>query len=156
MRHTIVVGVDGTPGGRRALDVALREAAYTGASVEAVTAWSWDGLEELATATGPRDAEERARRVLDRVVDRALAEQGQPVTVTRRAVRGDAADVLTAASRGADFLVVGTHGYGGIRRAVLGSVSQACLRRATCPVVVVPGPHEEQPARPDLAATAAP
>ncbi len=48
------------------------------------------------------------------------------------AIRGYAADT------DADLIVVGTHGRGGIRRAVLGSVAERVLRGADRPVLVVP------------------
>jgi nucleotide-binding universal stress UspA family protein len=51
---------------------------------------------------------------------------------------GDPATVLVDASRDADILVLGSRGYGPLRAVLLGSVSQAVIRRATCPIVVVP------------------
>ena len=51
---------------------------------------------------------------------------------------GDPATVLVDASREADILVLGSRGYGPLRAVLLGSVSQAVIRHATCPVVVVP------------------
>jgi len=52
---------------------------------------------------------------------------------------GDAADVICkeAADRGADVIVVGTHGRTGVKRFFLGSVSEHVVRRAPCPVLVV-------------------
>ena len=38
----------------------------------------------------------------------------------------------------ADLMVVGTHGYGGFDRFVLGSVTEKLLRKSSCPVLVVP------------------
>jgi nucleotide-binding universal stress UspA family protein len=35
------------------------------------------------------------------------------------------------------FLVLGSHGWGVVKRAVFGSVSTGVLHRATCPVLVV-------------------
>lgn len=43
-----------------------------------------------------------------------------------------------AASLDASLIVLGTHGAGGFRRLVLGSVTEKVLRRATCPVLTVP------------------
>lgn len=39
---------------------------------------------------------------------------------------------------GADLIVVGTHGHGGIAAAVLGSVARGLLHTAHCPVLAVP------------------
>lgn len=40
----------------------------------------------------------------------------------------------------ADFIVLGTHGRGGLDRLVLGSVTEKVLRKASCPVLTVPPP----------------
>jgi nucleotide-binding universal stress UspA family protein len=47
------------------------------------------------------------------------------------------AGALLDASDGADLLVVGARGLGPVRRLLLGSVSQACLHHATCPLAIV-------------------
>ncbi|GIF23373.1 nucleotide-binding universal stress UspA family protein [Actinoplanes tereljensis] len=140
-RYLIVVGVDGSDGGRRALDWAVREAGGRGGAVEAVTAWSWDGLEfGPVTATSPQEAEGRATRLLDDEV-RALAVRcGSHVPVAARVVEGSPGETLARAGRTADLLVLGSHGHSRIRHTVLGSVSEACIRTATCPVVVIPVP----------------
>jgi nucleotide-binding universal stress UspA family protein len=65
----------------------------------------------------------------------AIAAYGDRVDGTLR--NGDAATVLVDASRDADLLVLGSRGYGPVRAVLLGSVSQAVIRHATCPVVVV-------------------
>ena len=54
---------------------------------------------------------------------------------------GDPPDEINSYARRvvADFIVVGTHGRTGIRRALLGSVAEQVVRRAHCPVLVVPG-----------------
>lgn len=46
--------------------------------------------------------------------------------------------VACAKKRGVDLIVMGCRGRGGIRRAVGGSVSDAVIRNAPCPVLVVP------------------
>jgi nucleotide-binding universal stress UspA family protein len=37
----------------------------------------------------------------------------------------------------ADLIVIGSHGRGGIKRALLGSVAEGVMRQAPCPVLVV-------------------
>jgi nucleotide-binding universal stress UspA family protein len=50
-----------------------------------------------------------------------------------------AATILAEADRlGVDLIVMGSHGYGALQRALLGSVSEGVLRGTTRPVVIVP------------------
>lgn len=54
-----------------------------------------------------------------------------------RILRGRPVDTLIQAAQGADLLVVGTHGYRGMDRILLGSVTETLLRRAEVPLLVV-------------------
>ena len=138
-RHLIVAGVDGSEGGRRALEWAVREAGARDSAVQAVVAWSWDGLEfGPVTATNPGEARDRATRLLDDAVRAAVTAHGSPVPVAAEVVEGRPADVLAACARAADLLVLGSHGHSRVRHTVLGSVSEDCIRKAVCPIVVIP------------------
>ena len=53
-----------------------------------------------------------------------------------------AGQVLVDAADGADLLVVGSSGHGGLAQALLGSVSQYCGHNASCPVVIMRGKYE--------------
>jgi len=61
------------------------------------------------------------------------------VKYTHRLARGDvAAEIVRVAADGpADLIVMGTHGRSGIGRMILGSVAEAVLRHAPCPVMTV-------------------
>ncbi|GAA2607808.1 universal stress protein [Paractinoplanes durhamensis] len=144
-RYLIVVGVDGSDGGRRALDWAVQEAGARGGAVEAVIAWSWDGLEfGPATATNPEEAEKKAAGLLDDEIRTLAVRHGSHVPIAAQVIEGSPGEALARAGHGADLLVLGSHGHSRIRRTVLGSVSEACIRAATCPVVVIPVPVPEQ------------
>jgi nucleotide-binding universal stress UspA family protein len=56
---------------------------------------------------------------------------------------GDARDVINAVATEvkADLIVMGSHGRRGIARFVLGSVAEAVVRTAPCPVLTVRVPH---------------
>lgn len=142
--HLIVVGVDGSEGGRRALDWAVTEAATRGSAVRAVIAWSWNGLDYDPIAALDRVEENAlANQVVNAEIDALVQRRGSALPVTGEAVEGSPADVLTEAARTADLLVLGSHGHSRVRHTVLGSVSEACIRKATCPVVVLPAPVRE-------------
>jgi nucleotide-binding universal stress UspA family protein len=142
--HLIVVGVDGSEGGRRALDWAAAEATARGGAVRAVIAWSWNGLDYgPITAVNPAEENALAAQVMTAEIDALRERHGAHLPVTGEAVEGSPADALTDAARGADLLVLGSHGHSRVRHTVLGSVSEACIRKATCPVVVIPAPVRE-------------
>jgi nucleotide-binding universal stress UspA family protein len=143
--YLIVVGVDGSEGGRRALDWAAREAATRGGAVQAVIAWSWDGMEYgPIAATRPEQESQRAARALDQEIKALTERRGSALPVAAEVIEGRPADVLAAAGSKADLLVLGSHGHSRVRHTVLGSVSEECIRKATCPVVVIPVPVERQ------------
>ncbi|KAK7251762.1 hypothetical protein RIF29_35246 [Crotalaria pallida] len=62
--------------------------------------------------------------------------------VVMEVVEGDARNVLCDAveRHQASLLVLGSHGYGAIKRAVIGSVSDHCVHRARCSVMIVKKP----------------
>ncbi|MQM23500.1 hypothetical protein Taro_056565 [Colocasia esculenta] len=81
----------------------------------------------------------------DSVMERAkqvYKDYNSTVKVEAKVASGDARDVICelVGKVGADLLVMGTHGYGFIKRALLGSVSDYCARKAKCPVLIVKRP----------------
>lgn len=141
VERIIVCGVDGSPAGQRALRWALDEAITRHGRVRAVTAWSWDGVEELAAPTTPAEALARARRLLDAVVDEELAGMEDPPVVDRICQRGVPSDALCAASVDAELMVLGSHGHGAVHDKLIGSTSERAVHHAPCPVVIVPDPR---------------
>ena len=58
--------------------------------------------------------------------------------VTTRCAQGSAAQCILESAGEADLIVMATHGRGFISHAVMGSTTERVLRRAPCPVLVVP------------------
>lgn len=58
-------------------------------------------------------------------------------TTSTRVVQGDAAPVISDASKAFDLVVVGSHGREGLDRFLLGSVSHAIVHHVACPVLVI-------------------
>jgi nucleotide-binding universal stress UspA family protein len=143
--YLIVAGVDGSEGGHRALRWAVSEAAARHGTVEAVAVWRRDLPDYgLDPSLGPGEPQERADALLRFEIDRLPSD----VPVASQVVEGRPAEALTTVARDADLLVLGSHGHSRVWQTVLGTVADECVRKATCPVVVVPVPHREEPAAP--------
>ncbi|XP_061347255.1 universal stress protein PHOS32-like isoform X2 [Gastrolobium bilobum] len=84
------------------------------------------------------------RKIAARVVETAkqLCIKNSVNDVIAEVVEGDPRNVLCEAveKHHASVLVVGSHGYGAIKRAVLGSVSDYCAHHAHCTVMIVKKP----------------
>jgi nucleotide-binding universal stress UspA family protein len=133
----IVVGVDGSLPSKAALAWAIHQAKLTGAVVEAVIAWHHPASYGYpVTVSDDTDYSKLAARVVDDAVTEVAGPAG-PAEIRSKAVEGNAAAALLAASAGAELLVLGSRGHGGFVEALLGSVSQHCVHHATCPVVII-------------------
>ena len=135
MTGVVVVGVDGSDGGRRALQWAAEEARLRGARLRVVHVWSY--LNQAGEAFDPAYGEDDARRFLDESVA-GLGDGASGLDVERVAVNDLPARGLLDSAADADLLVVGARGMGGFRGLLLGSVSQQVAQHAPCPVVIVP------------------
>ncbi len=135
----VVVGLDGSTASEQALGYAFQAAARAGAALWTVHAW--DDLGELHSPIAP--AEALPVNEIEAAAHRMLAEQlaswqekYPEIVVERQVIHERPAAALIELGRGARMIVVGSRGRGGFARLLLGSVSQAVVRHATCPVVV--------------------
>lgn len=80
------------------------------------------------------------KRATDRAAAR-LEELAAPLreraAVSTDVRTGGAVHEILAAAEGADLIVLPTHGYRGLDRALMGSVAEGVLRRASCPVMTI-------------------
>jgi nucleotide-binding universal stress UspA family protein len=142
--HPIIVGVDGSEGAAHALDWALQEAVVRRAPLHVLLAWSppepISAIGSVLAPVEPEPYEQQAKELLERLIDEALerAGSGAAPVVVPVLTRGYPPKVLLDATEGAQLLVVGSRGLGGLRELLLGSVSHTCAQRSTIPVVVVP------------------
>lgn len=134
----IVVGVDGSPASRQALQWAIDEAVRRDAAVIAIHAW--EAVLTHAQVRGAFYHEESGPKLAQAVLEDALAAVDLPegTSVERRGVRSDPAHAVIEAAKDADLVVVGSRRMGPLGRLVLGSVSTHVVHHAPCPVVVVP------------------
>ena len=86
------------------------------------------------------DLRKIAARVIEKAKELCISKSVHDAVV--EVVEGDARNVLCEAveKHHASMLVVGSHGYGAIKRAVLGSVSDYCAHHAHCTVMIVKKP----------------
>lgn len=133
----IVVGIDGSRSSTAALDYACRRAEETGETVVAIHAWHVraPSTDVWASAARSVDTEERERILAESIA--GVREDHPDVRLEQEAVPVAPARCLVDASGSASLVVVGSRGRGYFSGLLLGSVSQAVLHRATCPVAVV-------------------
>lgn len=148
----ILVATDFSECGDSAIPRAVRLARVHGAELHllhAVAEWRFDSLFQLHDSTD-REAMQRVLRYRAeyRLRDRASRlPVSAELQVVERSQHASGAIVAFAEERGVDLIVMATHGRGGFRRHLLGSVTHEVLRRATCPVMTVkpvPADHEEE------------
>lgn len=142
-RARIVVGVDGSEGSRGALRWALAEARLRQRPLHVIYAHGppyvgprGPGLRMLGYLADEAggNAEDTLSSSLDGIVDPAADDE---VAVSAEVVRAPPQVALVDASEAAELLVVGARGAQSHLLGI-GSVSGACCRGASCPVVVVP------------------
>jgi nucleotide-binding universal stress UspA family protein len=128
----IGVGYRDSPEGNAALSLARELAAQTGASVHALEVVSippiaYTGV--VAPALG---------ETIDAMLAEAANRTAQLPGVEGRAVYGLSGEELAAFGDELDILIVGSRGYGPVKRLVLGSTSDYLERHARCPLLVLP------------------
>lgn len=139
---TIVVGTDFNELATAALRFAGGLAARSGAELIVVYADTFEPPVEFTAAQLSEIAEaiERSRKAAAEELKANVARY-VPQGVAWRAIVADglpaAAISAVADAEGADFIVVGTHGRGGLQRLLLGSVAEALIRDAHVPVLTV-------------------
>lgn len=147
-QHGIVVGVDGSPASRVAVDWAARDAVMRGVPLTLVHAQPPVDVRLLVEVPIPdefwRAADKRASEAIAdaaTVVDAATS-GAEPLTVHSMMPIGNPVSTLADLSKDAVMVVVGCRGLGAVGRRLLGSVSSGVMRHAHCPVVVI---HDEDP-----------
>lgn len=141
----VVVGVDGSPSSERALALAFDEAKLRGTGITVLHGWTAPasvGYGQLPLAYDPDTTDAGESRLLDDLL--ADWQRSFPDVDLRQRVRHVRANkLLVDESQGAELLVVGSRGRGGFRGLLLGSVSQAALHHAGCPVIITRGQADE-------------
>ncbi len=139
MVSKILVAVDGSECARRAFDSALKLGKDLGAKVIVMTV-----VQPPSMITMQKDLQGTIEMLLEKEAKILLANYG--TIAEKRGVDfetilaiGYPSRVIlnTAESKGADLIVVGSRGLGGLKELFLGSVSHAVVQNADIPVLVV-------------------
>jgi nucleotide-binding universal stress UspA family protein len=138
----ILVAVDDSDPSDAAIAFALDLAAVTGSHVLCCNAIEQGQFFDKAARYGynPGPLLDDLRRHASELIEaKTCAAKERGLTVTSVIVEGNAPDaILKAASdRGADLVVVGTHGRRGLQRLFIGSVAESIIRSSPLPVAVV-------------------
>ena len=143
----ILLATDGSEEAELALSTAIDLANSTNSHLHVVTVgpWNpdpayavheaslrWETYEEVSGAIG-----KEAQEILDEQVRKIEEEGGSVQEAHLRRGRKDQEIVRLAEEIGAGLIVIGSRGRGGVRRALMGSVSDSVVRHAHCPVLVV-------------------
>lgn len=136
MFKKILVPLDGSQLSQRALEPALAMGKHAGAELLLVRTPVVDTLSFAATEAKHAEARSDALVYLDTI--RKSNEQ-PGLQIQTQIIEGDVAGAIvdTALSEQVDLIVMSTHGYSGLTRWVLGSVTEKVLRSAPCPVLAV-------------------
>ncbi|WP_027211294.1 universal stress protein [Burkholderia sp. WSM2232] len=150
MYSNIVVALDGSDAAKRALAEAIQLAKLSRGKVTAVYVVDQSAAFTYAGACDPHLLTDAARQVGVTLLHGALEQMrelnlaGETEIVQTQGISDDIATALLRCveRRGADLVVMGTHGRRGLRRMVIGSVAERVVRFATCPVLLIREPED--------------
>jgi nucleotide-binding universal stress UspA family protein len=142
----ILLATDGSPSAESATREAVTLARATGWPLTIATVWRLPvtgfAYEPLVTVPEVEETvRESAVHALDAAADVARAAGLEPECVLADGIPADEICAL-AEQQAASLVVIGSHGWGPVRRLLFGSVSTAVLHHAPCPVLVVRGEAE--------------
>jgi nucleotide-binding universal stress UspA family protein len=143
----MLLATDGSKDAELAATAAIDLARNTGSELHVVTVFPGSAYVHPYYETHFPEAAERLRRearnerqeILDKRVER-IREAGGSVAQTHIRAGEPAAEIAALAEElDANLIAMGSRGLGGIRRALMGSVSDSVVRHAHCPVLIVRG-----------------
>jgi nucleotide-binding universal stress UspA family protein len=135
-----VVGVDSTPTSHAAVEWAVAEAVARKAPLHIVHSWVWPHLAPWLTSADREMHDDLARAGETLISSYRIAARNAGATeITSEVREGAPREVLSALSKQAQLLVVGSRHLGGLARTVLGSTSRAVAGESSCPTIVVTG-----------------
>lgn len=145
----IVVPLDGSPLAERALPAAAMLAADLGVPIHLIRVLEIDAVRAqvqagIHVASAYLHSQETVqRRAEEYLAERAQELRDQHLAVTSEVLLGSPGATLLDAIRPDDLVVMTSHGRGGVRRWLLGSIADKLVRAAAGPVLLVPAADAE-------------
>lgn len=137
--HVVGVGFDGGLESQAALAEATELARRAGAAMRVIAVAT--PVPAIGAAAAAQAATQEAGEDFQSQLHEAVGELPSELRALPILERGDPVDRLLArAEEGLDLLVLGSRGFGPVMRLLIGSVSAKVIRRAPCPVMIVPRP----------------
>jgi nucleotide-binding universal stress UspA family protein len=140
----VLIAVDSDPVALHAAEVGVELARAVGGQVALICVIDRSAVDAAAPETPREDllaeARDHARRVIAELGPKLLGPKLAPGPDAQTFIpegRPDEEIVKAAQLWPADLIVIGSHGRGGLGRVLLGSVAEAVMRHAPCPVLVV-------------------
>jgi nucleotide-binding universal stress UspA family protein len=133
----ILLATDGSEEARLAARTAVELANRTSSELHIVHVGELLPTFFAQTEVEPAQLEREAQKLLDEQVKSIEGAGGTVMEAHLKLGRAEHEIVTLAEQVGAGLVVMGSRGLGGIRRALMGSVSDSVVRHAHCPVLVV-------------------
>ena len=140
----ILLATDGSEDAALAAETAIELANKTASELHVLyvglAAYQTNSYDEYYVGNYVQEQKELDRisqQVLDEQVRNIEARGGSVAQAHLDAGKSDVAITDVAEQIGAGLIVMGSRGLGGIKRALMGSVSDSVVRHAHCPVLVV-------------------
>lgn len=137
----VLIAVDSEPVTARAAETGVDLAQALGAEVAFIHVVDSSLAYPGDTGTPPHETIASAKLGAKKLIS-AIRQHLPPQSSALEFIEvGRPAEEIVKGAKGwsADLIVIGSHGRGGKQRALLGSVAEAVMRHAPCPVVVVRG-----------------
>jgi nucleotide-binding universal stress UspA family protein len=135
----ILIAIDGEPIAAHAADMGAELARLAGAEMAFIHVIDPELVNAADTGLQPAALAEQAKEDARRLIEEFRKRLPQPASALAFVEVGSAATEIANAARDwpADLVVIGSHGRGGVKRALMGSVAESVMRHAPCPVLVV-------------------
>lgn len=134
----ILVAIDGSVHSEKALDQAISMGKICNSQIFALSVVDlYPEQLEIAPALGEKMSEE-TRDLLDRVKEKVEQENIPCETIVRIGGKPHQFIIDEAKNRGIDLIVMGTHGRSGLKKLLMGSVTERVIGHAPCTVMVTP------------------